>query len=207
MAHLSSGPFWRFVVAGRRSAELGATTVLLATPKHLARLHHLRRRLRSHRYFASGELRNGSPRRGSGCIHHRLFSDQSRAQLNLVDSSAKENPPQLIICRRHFARGHTSCFCARIGNDFCSDSLCLTLLAELCQHCDLGTRSRSDSGQAFNRDALGAREVSPTAALAPLAGRFRPARPVRPWRLASRALSRSKRPFVRRAAFWPAVTR
>ena len=125
MDHLSGGPFWRFSFAGHRAAEIGATTVLLATQKHLARLHHLRRRHRPYRCFASGELRNGCPRRGSGCIHHRLCSDQSCAQRNLGDDSAEGIHHRLIVCRWHFARRNTPYFCGKIDNDFRGDSLCL----------------------------------------------------------------------------------
>src|SRR4029450_10784857 len=55
MGHLSGGPFWRFSFAGHRAAEIGTATVLLATQKYLAHLHHLRRRRRPYRCLASCE--------------------------------------------------------------------------------------------------------------------------------------------------------
>ena len=99
-------------------------------------------------------------RRGSGSIYRCLSYDQSRAQRNLGDNSAEGIHHRLIVCRRHFARRNASYFCGTIDNDFRGDSLRHTLLAELCQHCDLGTGSRSDSRQAFTRDVLGACEFS-----------------------------------------------
>src|SRR5207244_2300393 len=127
------------------------------------------------------------------------LADRFGDSLSLV--AGQPNSARQQFCLRHQSIWLVSIICVA------GLALSLILLAELCQHCDLGTGPRSDSVQAFNRDAVGACEFSPARAPVPLAGGLCRARPAQSWHLAGRAVSRGKRPFVRRAAFCLRVPR